>query len=439
MTREWDSTIVLPTRSAAVYHHFQSSRDHSMTQALDGALTRVDIQEDPAAYYRSLREEPVRFDQVLGFWVCSTYAEMREVLRRPDLFSSINSQTIDSLRPPPAEAIAIRRDMYPPVNTLVTNDPPAHTRIRKMVDEPFRPRSVEALRSAIEQIVNECIDAFIGRGRCEIVADYAIPIPIRVIADMLGLDRSLAPKIKEWSDASVEPLGMMVSDERLIACARTMQEFQTFIVGELEARQRAPRDDLLTHLTTARDDEGNGFTIPEMLSLTQQFLVAGNETTTNGIAAGVQLLIENPEQQALLRAEPDRCMTFANEVLRLEAPVQGLFRIVKRETTLGGVTLPQGARIMLRFAAANRDPKKYVRADELDVTRHNSGTHVGFGAGIHHCIGANLAREEMTQAFRLLLARVDDLHFIDGANDFQHHPSMILRGLKRLHVGFESI
>lgn len=409
-----------------------------MTQGLDGQLARIDIQENPAPYYHALREEPIRFDATLGFWICSTYREMREILRNTDVFSSVDSQAVDSLRPPPAEAVAIRRQMYPPVNTLVTNDPPAHTRIRKMVDEPFRPRSVEILRASIEDIVNECIDAFIGQGRCEIVSDYAIPIPIRVIADMLGLDRDLAPKIKEWSDASVEPLGMMVSDERLIICARTLKEFQDFIVGELEARQRSPRNDLLTHLTTARDEHGKGFSIPEMLSLTQQFLVAGNETTTNGIAAGVQMLIDNPHQQALLRQHPDRCMVFANEVLRLESPVQGLFRIVRADTEIGGVRLPKGARIMLRFAAANRDPRKYDRADELDVTRHNAGTHVGFGAGIHHCIGANLAREEMTQAFRLLLSRVDNLAFAAGANDFMHHPSMILRGLKKLHVTFES-
>lgn len=407
-----------------------------MTQGLDGQLARIDVQENPAAYYQQLRQTPVYFDASLGVWICSTYNEMREILRNTEVFSSVGSQAVDSLRPPPAEAIAIRAQMYPQVNTLVTNDPPAHTRIRKMVDEPFRPRSIDVLRASIEAIVNQCIDDFISAGKAEMVHAYAIPIPIRVIADMLGLDRALAPKIKEWSDASVEPLGMMVSDERLVICARTMKEFQDYIVGELETRRSKPRDDLLTHLTTARDERGEGFTIPEMLSLTQQFLVAGNETTTNGIAAGVQMLIDNPAQQALLRAHPDRCMVFANEVLRLESPVQGLFRIVLADTEVGGVKLPKGSRVMLRFAAANRDPLKYEHADELDVMRHNAGTHVGFGAGIHHCIGANLAREEMTQAFRLLLERVEDLAYAEGANDFMHHPSMILRGLKKLHVTF---
>ncbi len=407
-----------------------------MTSTLDGELARLEIQEDPVPFYRTLREEPIRFDARLGFYICSTYREMREILRNTDVFSSIDSQSMDSLRTPPPEAVAIRRQMLQPVNTLVTNDPPAHTRIRKMVDEPFRPRSIEGLRQQIENTVSECIDAFIGNGRCEVVRDFAIPIPILVIADMLGLDRALAPKIKEWSDASVEPLGMMVSDERLVVCARTIKEFQDHLIAELEARQHSPRDDLLTHLVKARDESGQGFSMAEMISLTQQFLVAGNETTTNGIAAGIALLIDHPAQQALLRADPARCMVFANEVLRLESPVQGLFRVVRADTEISGVKMPKGSRVMMRFAAANRDPAKYDDADKLDVLRHNAGTHVGFGAGIHHCIGANLAREEMTQAFRLLLERCQDLAYVPGANDFSHHPSMILRGLKKLHVSF---
>ena len=173
-----------------------------------------------------------------------------------------------------------------------------------------------------------------------------------------------------------------------------------------------------------------------MISLTSQFLVAGNETTTNGIAAGVQLLVDNPAQQQLLREDPSRVRVFINEVLRLESPVQGLFRIVTKETTLAGVTLPKGARVMLRFAAANRDGSKFQNPDQLDVLRHNAGSNVAFGAGIHHCIGANLAREEMVQTFDALLRRTKDLAFAAGKNDFSHHPSMILRGLNNLHVRF---
>lgn len=401
------------------------------------SLGDPDIQEQPVEYHRALREEPVFFDERLGFFICSTYKLMREVLRNTEVFSSVGSQTIDSIRPPPPKVLEIRAASHPSVDTLVTNDPPSHTRIRAMVDEPFRPRSIDKLKRQIREIVNETINAFIDDGACDMVRQFAMPIPIKVIADMLGIPRSLAPKIKAWSDAAVEPLGMMVSDERLIECTILVKEFQDYIVAELERRKSDPKDDLLTHLVQVRDESGVGLTVPEMLSLTQQFMVAGNETTTNGIAAGVQLLIDNPGQLAILQGDRDRILTFVNEVLRLEAPAQGLFRVVLEDTELNGVAIPKGSRVMLRFAAANRDGQKYQRADELDVTRTNSGTHVGFGAGIHHCIGANLAREEMVHSFDILLARLTNLKYQPDANDFSHHPSMILRGLKHLNITFE--
>ncbi len=402
-------------------------------------LADPDVQEHPLDYYHALHQQPIYFDAGLGFYICSRYRPMREILRNTEVFSSVDSQTMDTLRPPPPEVLALRRAMHPTVNTLVTNDPPSHTRIRAMVNEPFRPRSIELLRAQIRDIVNETIDDFIDAGQCDAVSQLAVPIPVKVIADMLGIPRNMAPKIKEWSDASVEPLGMMVSDQRLIECVQLIKEFQDYISAELEARRADPRDDLLTHLVAARDAAGSAFTMAEMLSLTQQFLVAGNETTTNGIAAGVQLLIDNPEQEAILRREQDenRTRVFANEVLRLEAPAAGLFRVVKRDVELEGVKIPAGSRIMLRFAAANRDPDKYDHPDDLNVLRHNAGTHLGFGAGIHHCIGANLAREEMTITFDTLLSRVDNLSYQPGRNDFAHHPSMILRGLKHLYVTFD--
>ncbi|MDH3643071.1 MAG: cytochrome P450 [Gammaproteobacteria bacterium] len=410
-----------------------------MTLLEQQSLANPEVLENPDAYHHALHEQPIFLDEQLGFYICSTYKLMREIMRNTSVFSSVESQRVDAMRPPPPEVIALRAEMQPGVNTLVTNDPPSHTRVRAMVNEPFRPRNIEKLIGQIQAIVNESIDSFIDDGAFEAVSQLAIPVPIKVIADMLGVERNMAPKIKAWSDASVEPLGMMISDERLIECTRLVKEFQDFMAGELEARRDDPRDDLLTELVQARDPDGNAFSMAEMLSLTSQFLVAGNETTTNGIAAGVELLVNNPDQQEILRREPSRVRVFINEVLRLEAPVQGLFRVVTADTELNGVKIPKGSRIMLRFAAANRDASKFHDPDALDVTRHNAGSNVAFGAGIHHCIGANLAREEMVQTFDLLLKRTANLAFAEGRNDFTHHPSMILRGLKHLHLTFDSL
>ena len=408
-----------------------------MTLLDEKSLADPAVLEDPTPYHHALHEQPLFYDQRLGFYICSRYGLMREILRNTAVFSSVNSQTMDSLRQPPAEVVRLRARAISAVNTLVTNDPPSHTRYRTLVDDPFRPRSIEKLKAAIATIIDQTIDTFISQGHCEIVADLAVPIPIKVIADMLGLPWSASADIKRWSDASVEPLGMMISDERWIECTQELLAFQQFISAELEARKHAPKDDLLTHLVQARDPDGVGLSLPEMLSLTQQFLVAGNETTTNGIAAGVQLLIDNPEQFRKLRNQPERALTMANEVLRLEAPAQGLFRVVMKDIELAGVRLPAGARVMLRFAAANRDPDNYRNPDDLDLDRHNAGTHLAFGAGIHHCIGANLAREELTQTFAILAKRFSSLQHAPGAPPPEHHPSMILRGLKALPVVFE--
>jgi cytochrome P450 len=408
----------------------------------DRSLCEPEVQEDPTAYHHALHTRPVHFDRRLGFFIVGSYDLMRQILRDTETFSSVGSQNLDDLKPPPAEAISIRRQGWPTVDTLVTNDPPAHTRIRKLMDDPFRPRSIDARTAAIRAIINDTIDEFIGAGKCDAVADFAVPIPVRVIADILGVPRTMAPKIKAWSDAAVEPLGMMISDERQIVCAELFVEFQRFFKGELQARAEAPGTDLLSHIECARDDEGAALTLPEKLSLCSQLMVAGNETTTNGLAAGVKLLIENPALLAeLVRDDDDdqrRARTFANEVLRLEAPVQGLFRIVRKDVQLAGVALPKGARIMLRFAAANRDTNQYERPDVPDLGRRNAGSHLAFGAGIHHCLGANLAREEMAQAFHILIRRLKNLAFDADPADCHHHPSLLLRGLVDLPIRFEA-
>ncbi len=401
------------------------------------SLAEIDIQECPWDYYRDMHKRGFYFDEHLGMYVCANYKLMREIMRNTRVFSNVNSQNIAHMRPPPPEVVELQKASERPVNILVSSDPPEHGRVRSLLDDPFRSREIMQRRPQIREIVNEAIDGFIDRGACEVVTEFAIPIPVTVIADVLGLDRSYAGKIKLWSDASVEPLGMMISDERWIECAREIKHFQDFITEELNARRDDPREDLLTHLVTSRDPDGNPLTLGEMLGVTQQLLVAGNETTTNGIAAGVQLLIENPDQQQRLRDEPEHMLTFVNEALRLESPVQGLFRVVLEDTEIDGNAVPAGARIMLRYAAANRDPGKYQGPDKLDVCRRNAGTHVGFGAGIHHCLGANLAREEMLQAFTLLLERVEDLAFATDA-PLEHHPSMILRGLKALPITFRT-
>ncbi len=413
------------------------SEDRLLEMLQDRSLAEAEIQENPYPYYRALHERPIFHDPKLGFYICSRYDLMRRILRDTRVFSNVGSQTMDFITAPPPEVAEIRRHMIRQVDTLVTNDPPAHTRCRQMVDNPFTPRKVRStMRAAIDEIVARTIESFIEDGECDFVKAFAEPVPLLVIADQLGVPRADAPKFKQWSDASVAPLGMMISPEEHIICTRQVKEMQDYFVEALEARRHAPRDDLLSHLIHVREEGLRPLGLEEMVSITQQLLVAGNETTTNALAAGMQLLIDRPEQQQKLRDDPSRIRIFVEETLRMESPVQGLFRVVTEDVELEGVRIPAGARIMLRFAAANRDPSQYASADALDVCRRNAGTHLAFGAGIHHCLGAALAREEMHSAFEQILARMTDLHFLADRNDFRHYPNMLLRGLEHLWIGF---
>lgn len=411
-----------------------------MTILQEQSLAQPEVQEQPYDYYRALHEQPIHFDERLGFYICSRYDLMRRILRDTRTFSNVGSQTMDSIKAPPAEVAELRRDMIRQVDTLVTNDPPAHTRCRQMVDNPFTPRRVrQELRGSIDEIVDQTLDAFIEDGECDFVKAFAEPVPLLVIADQLGVPREDAPMFKQWSDASVAPLGMMITPEEHIECTRQVKEMQDYFLAAFEARRREPRNDLLSHLLHVREEGVEPFSTEEMVSITQQLLVAGNETTTNALAAGMQLLIEHPDQQQRLREDPSRIRIFVEEVLRVESPVQGLFRVVTEDVELDGVKIPKGARIMLRFAAANRDPGQYEDPERLDVCRRNAGTHLAFGAGIHHCLGAALAREEMNSAFERILARMEGLHFLSGRNDFHHYPNMLLRGLEHLWIGFRKV
>ena len=404
----------------------------------DRSLASAEVQENPYDYYDVLREQaPVYYDPQLKVYIVSRYDLLMEAIRNTDVFSNIGSQAPAEMRAPPPEVKEIEKRGWPKVNTMVTNDPPSHTRYRKMVDYAFTPKRVRVLKPSMDEIVNMLIDGFIDRGRVELIHEFAVPVPLYVIADQLGVPRDDAPKFKIWSDASVAPLGLMLTDDEWIDSATKLLEFQRYFVAALDERRQNPRDDLLSALLEVRDDEGKPLDNGELLSIISQVLVAGNETTTNSIAAGMTLLIDNPDQQKMLRDDPSSIPTFVEETLRLESAVQGLFRVVKQDTELGGYAIPQGARVMLRYAAANRDAAKFGCPHQLDVERSNAGAHLAFGAGIHHCLGAQLARYEMIAAFQAILARMDNLAYAPSGNSFQHHPHLCLRGLKELWITFD--
>jgi len=407
-----------------------------MSQLSDFDLMDKKTQECPYEYYSLLRKEaPIYKMPGTEYYIVSRYEEILDAIRRPEEFSS--EKGFDSFDPPAeVKEIYEKEGFGQPIGTLASCDPPAHTRFRDLVDRAFTAGRVRKMKPYIQSIVDEAIDGFIDDGEAEIVTQFAIPIPLMIIADQLGVPRKDMDKFKIWSDAAVEPIGLMASKERQIECAKLCNEFDHYMYERLEERRKNPSDDILSDLVQARIEGERELNTLELLSITKQLLGAGNETSTSAFAAGVVLMTENPEEMEKCRADRTRYATFAEEVLRLEAPVAGLFRRTTVDTELGGMKFPKGTLLNLRFASANRDEAVFDKPEKLDVCRKAAGKHFSFGQGIHHCIGAQLARRELELGFESLNNRVKNLRLVNEEG-LEHAPSFILRSLKEVRVTFD--
>ena len=416
-----------------------------MSNSIDATdITKVNMEspevlECPYPYYERVREEAPVHQTPLGFWAVSRYEDVLSVVRNPEMFSSL-AQSNSFVTPPPPEVIEIAKQGYPRVNTLLSNDPPSHTQFRNLVNKAFLPKRVAQLEDSIRKIANDLIDAFINDGKVDLVEQFAVGVPLTVIADALGVDRADMPKFKKWSDDSVAPLSGMLTPERQIECAHSRIEFQKYMVDRVREREENLRDDLLSDLVQARFDSGErageGMTMPEMLDVIAQLLVAGNETTTKLIAAATLMLVENPEQMAKVRADHSLIPNLVEEALRMEAPVQMLPRFTKDDVEVGGVVIPKGSVVMAMYGCANRDGGKYPNPDMFDIERDNARTQLAFGQGPHFCVGAALARSEARIAFELLLSRLNNIALANVDTPTHRELSMTLRGLTNLHLTF---
>ena len=394
-----------------------------------------DALADPYPFFaRAHLESPVFFSPRFNLWIVTRYDDIWTALRDPATFSSAISTTVGTAVPPEVEAILA--EGWGEIPTLVTSDPPAHTRFRSLVNKAFTPRRVAERTDRIREIANGLVDGFVGDGRTDLVWRFAYPLPMTVIAEILGVPHRDLDRFKRWSDDLVARLSAELPLERQIACARSLVDFQRYFSDQLDARDREPRDDMLTDLLNARVAGTEPLTRGEQLSILQQLLVAGNETTTNLIANMVVLLLERPEIWATLVAHPERAPAAVEEALRMEAPVQGLFRSTTREVELGGVRLPAGAHLQLLYAAGNRDAAEFADPGRFDLARPNVSSHLAFSGGAHFCLGASLARLEGRIALETLTARLPTLRLVPG-EPLHRAPHFFLRGFEHLHVSWE--
>jgi cytochrome P450 len=396
----------------------------------------AEVLSDPfAAYQQALATSPVYEVPGSGVTLVLSYALVAEATTRVDDFSNDFSAILSGVRSSDPDVAAVLEKGWPQRDTLLTADPPDHTRFRKLVNLAFSMKRVDALEAHIRSIAASLIVSCVAQGECDFVSSFAMPLPVQMITEQIGIDRTDFATVKRWSDAFADRLGGMISKERELECAAEVVEFQHAMKAKIDARRAQPCDDLLSDLVNAQVDGERPLDDSELLSILQQLMVAGNETTTSSLAGGLVQLIRNPDQAAKVRANPALIRNMVEEILRTESPTAGLWRVVKRDCELGGVPLKAGTMLMLRFAAANRDPARFPDPDMFDVERKNANSHLAFGRGIHMCVGNMLSRKELAVAFELLLDRLDQIEIVDGAA-LTYPPNMLLRGLSALPIRF---
>ena len=378
-----------------------------------------EVKEHPYPYYAWLRREhPVYYNAHLGFWVLSRYEDVDAAARRPEVFSS--SQGIGPDRRPGL--------------TMIVKDPPEHTRLRKLVSKAFTPRMVEQLAPRIKTIVNELLDTVIAQGSFDLIHDLAYPLPVIVIAEMLGVDPQHRDDFKRWSDDVVHIVASGATEQSEAQYQQTWEEFSTYCARMIEERRRAPRADLITALVQAQEEQ-DALTLNEILNTCLLLLVAGNETTTNLIGNGALALFTHPEEGQKLRQHPELIHSMVEEVLRFDSPIQGVFRTTNHDVTIRDTTIPADSKVLLSWASANRDPDVFPEPDRFDIERQPD-RHLAFGIGIHFCLGAPLARLEARLATEAILHRIQSLAPApDGVVERVDNP--LFRGLKHYPLVFE--
>ena len=391
------------------------------------------VLDDPHPVYNRLRDEaPVHWNASLGGWIVTRHADVRRALLDPRL--SVEKMGRFEQRRRGGEGHAdiafLARTL---ADWMVFTDPPRHRELRRAMQNAFLARDIPVLESSVRGVVDELLEPLGPEGRMDLVADFAHPLPAIVIAELFGMPREEREQLKRWSDAlgrfvlgDVESTG---HDEKYGAAARAARAMAARFHALVDEHRRAPRDDFTQLLLR----DGAHLGDDEIVHTLMFVLFAGHETTTNLIASAVLWLVRNPDLMARLRAEPERVADAVEELLRMDGPVQMVFRLAREDVEYGGTTIRAGERVLLVLNAANRDPSVFERPDELDIDRGRN-RHVSFGPGAHFCLGAPLARLEARVALQGLLTRFERLEL--GPEPLSWRPELVIHGLQALPVRY---
>ncbi|NGM89048.1 cytochrome P450 [Parapusillimonas sp. SGNA-6] len=413
-----------------------------LTRSVDDySLLDPAIQDDPFEFYELLQEErPVYQMPETGFFVVTRYDDVRKVVADYKTFSNdlVREKEFQKERYQVHANVLAERG-WPLMQTLQRTDPPVHGRYRRLLDKIFTPKQVQQLKPRIDTIVNELIDAFIDKGECEFVHDFALLLPGLLIAEQIGLGNDVLT-FKKWVDAMFATGMAILSEEEIRKNAEIELEAQLYFAQVFEDRRQNPRDDIVSGLVHAQlGDDEEPLTTQELQSLMRHIVGAGFESTASALSNGMLRLLRHPDQLEKLKADRSLMPGFVEEVLRIDSPVQGHFRKALRDVTIGDVLIPEGSIVIPRYGAANHDPRQFACPHAFDIERKNANRHLAFGMGTHFCLGANLARQEINSAFSILLDRIDDIVLGRPLVKPIHQVNFILYLLNELPISFRKI
>jgi cytochrome P450 len=377
------------------------------------SFAQPDVQRNPMPLVRKLlaADAPITLDPITGFYVAARWQDIDYIYSRPDLFSSRSDFIFWRPDSPLWKEMErhYRERGYLPMHTLVTADPPDHTVHRKLVDRVFTVGAVRNLVPRMTEIADALIDSMIVDGKADLFPRYAVEIPLTMIAEQMGVPKSDRRLLKRWGDVSLERLNPNVTPERELEIVDELIAMQQYIVSRAEALRQAPDGTLFSAMVHSEID-GARIEPRVLVNLMHQLLVGGHETTTSAIASAIFLMLSDPDLHARLAADHTLIPNFVEEALRQHPPVLAGYRVVLKDTEVGGVLLPKGAMLFAGHVCANFDEAKFTDPDVIDPQRRHIRQHMTFGRGIHYCIGNVLARSEISVALERLLTRAPKLH-----------------------------
>jgi cytochrome P450 len=389
----------------------------------------------PYAFYNDARDRSAAYQiPGVGAFLLTRFDEVLQAARTPQQFS--NHRPKFGAGDPEVEAIMAKG--YPSVAALVTADPPEHTRYRKLVNKPFTAAAVARHEPLIRATVTELIDAFLSKGEFELLTDFALHLPARVIGQIMGVPKEDQANFSRWADIIAESVSGYLPHERALECACGLVEMQHYFAALIEQRRAFPGDDLISDLVSAREDDEEPLELPEILELIRIFLAGGTESTASLLGSAFYLMLTHPDQYEQVRADHALIPAMLEETLRLESPVQWNPRTVENpDVVLDDVEFAPGSRVLLSWGAANRDPSKFgADADEFNINRGRI-SHAAFGHAYHFCLGAPLARLEARIACEQLLTRLGTLELAIPATSVSFVGHGVVRRVEALPLRFK--